>query len=125
MLNRRVVRSAADVNHWNKRVLLKLDMQDSINLVDKWSSFAFKTIHPKFKLRKVHDDVPTRTRSKADYTFQNAGSRTRSKIQSMCNSNVQNFLHPLYDAILSQGHGKFQDNSLQSGAWNARLIIMF
>ena len=81
VLNRSVVRSAAAVNHCNKRVLFNSDVQDSLNLVDKWSSFAFKTIHPKFKLRKVHDDVSTRTRSKADYTFQNAGSRTKSQIE--------------------------------------------
>ena len=115
VLHRSVVRSAADANQRNKQVLLKSDVQDSLNLLDKNSSFAFKTIHPKFKSRKVHDDVSTRTRSKADYTNQNVGSRTRTKMQSMCNSTVQNFLHPLHDAILFQGHGKFQNNDFQLG----------
>ena len=115
VLHRSVVRSAADANQRNKQVLLKSDVQDSLNLLDKNSSFAFKNSHPKFKSRKVHDDVSTRTRSKADYTDQNVGSRTRTKMQSMCNSTVQNFLHPLHDAILFQGHGKFQNNDFQLG----------
>ena len=88
-------------------------MQDSLNLLDTNSSFAFKVRHPKFKSRKVNDDVSMRT--KADYTNQNVGSRTRSKMQCMCNSTVQNFIFSLYDAILSQGHGNFQNNDLQLG----------
>ena len=115
VLHRSVVRSAADVYHWNKQVLLKSDVQDTLNLLDKSSYFAFKTIHPKSKSREVHNDVSTRTRSMADYTDQNADSRTRSKMQSMCNSSVQNFIFPMYGAILFQGHGKYQNKDLHLG----------
>ena len=114
-LHRSVVRSAAYVNHRNNQVLFKSDVQDSLNLLHKNSSFTFKIFHPKFKSRKVHDDVSMRTRSKADHTDQSVGSRTRTKMQSMCNTSVQNFLYPMYDAILFQGHGKFQNNDLQLG----------
>jgi hypothetical protein len=115
VVNRSVVMSAADVNHCNKQVLFKSDVQESLNLEDNCSSFAFKTIYPKFKYRGVKDDVSTRTRSKAEYTDQSAVSRTRSKMQIMCNSSDQNFIFPLYDAILFQSHEKFQNNALLLG----------
>jgi hypothetical protein len=61
--------------------------------------------------------VSNRTRTKADYTDQNIGSRTRSKIQHV-NVNklcVKNVFFPLHDAILFQGHGKSQSQDLQLG----------
>ena len=51
MLHRSVVRSAADVNHRYNQVLIKSDVQDSLNLLDKNSSFAFKISYPKFSQR--------------------------------------------------------------------------
>ena len=59
--------------------------------------------------------MSTRTRSRVDYTDQNVGIRTRSKMQSMCSSSIQDFLFPLHDAILFQGHGKFQSKEMQLG----------
>ena len=114
VFHRSVVRSVDD-NHRNKRVLPQLDVQDPYNLLDKKPSLAFKNSHPKFKSRKFNDYVSFRTRSKVDYTDQNAGSRSRFKVQSMWNSSVQDFLFPLYDVILFQGHGKFQNNHLRLG----------
>jgi hypothetical protein len=61
--------------------------------------------------------VSNRTRSKADYTDQHIGSRTRSKMHNI-NVNdlsVQNLFFPLHDAILFQGHGKSQAQDLQLG----------
>ena len=77
-----VAKSATDVNHWNKRVLLKSDVQDSLNLLDKKPSSAFDNNHPKFKYRKFNDDMSARTRSKADHNDQSIGSRTRSKCKA-------------------------------------------
>jgi hypothetical protein len=59
--------------------------------------------------------VSNRTRSKADYTDQNVGSRTRSKIHNINNLSVENLFFPLHDAVLFQGHGKFQAQDLQLG----------
>jgi hypothetical protein len=56
--------------------------------------------------------VSTRIRSKADYIDQHVDSRTRSKMHSINNLSVQNFLFPLHDAILSQGYGKVQAQDL-------------
>jgi hypothetical protein len=58
--------------------------------------------------------VSNRTRSKADYTDQNIGSRTRSKMQNINNLNVKKNFFPLHDAILFQGHGKSQAQDLKS-----------
>jgi hypothetical protein len=46
--------------------------------------------------------VPNSTRSKADYTDQNIGSRNRSKMHNINvnNLSVQNLFFPLHDAIL-------------------------
>jgi hypothetical protein len=58
--------------------------------------------------------VSTRTRSKADYTDQHIGSRTRSKMQNL-NGNkqsAQNLFFTLHDAILFQGHRKSQAQDL-------------
>jgi hypothetical protein len=57
--------------------------------------------------------VSNRTRSKADYTDQHIGSRTRSKIHNVNNVSVQNLFFPLHDEILFQGHGKSQEQDLQ------------
>jgi hypothetical protein len=61
--------------------------------------------------------VSNRTRSKADYTDQHFGSRTRSKIHSVNvnNLSVQNLFFPLHDATLFQGHGKSQAQDMQLG----------
>jgi beta-galactosidase beta subunit len=61
--------------------------------------------------------VSNRTRSKADYTDQHIGSRTRSKMHSVNinNLSVQNLFFPLHDATLFQGHGKSQEQDLQLG----------
>jgi hypothetical protein len=61
--------------------------------------------------------VSNRTRSKADYTDQHVGSRTRSKIHiiNVNNLSVQNLFFPLHDATLLQGHGKSQAKDMQLG----------
>jgi hypothetical protein len=61
--------------------------------------------------------VSNRTRSKADYTDQHIGSRTRSKIHNV-NVNklsAQNFFFPLHDATLFQGNRKSQAQDMQLG----------
>jgi hypothetical protein len=59
--------------------------------------------------------VSNRTWSKANYTDQHIGSRTRSKMHrvNVNNLSVQNLFFPLHDAILFQGHGKSQAHDLQ------------
>jgi hypothetical protein len=59
--------------------------------------------------------VSNRTRSKADYTDQHIGSRTRSKMHNINvnNVSVQSIFFPLHDATLLQGHGKYQEQDLQ------------
>jgi hypothetical protein len=61
--------------------------------------------------------VSNRTRSKTDYTDQNIGSRTWSKMHNvnLNNLSVQNLLFPLNDTILFQGHGKSQEQDFQLG----------
>jgi hypothetical protein len=78
------VRSAADDSHRNRRVSLKSDVQESLKLLDTKPSLSFvwKDSHHKHRSRKTNNDVSNRTRSKADYTDQHIGSRTRSKMHS-------------------------------------------
>jgi hypothetical protein len=59
--------------------------------------------------------VSNRTRSKADYTDQHIGNRTRSKMDNINNLSVQNLFFPLDDAILFQGYGKSQEQDLKLG----------
>jgi hypothetical protein len=61
--------------------------------------------------------VSNRTRSKADYTDQDIGSRTRSKMHNINvnNLSVQNLFFPPHEAILLQGHGKSQAQDLKLG----------
>jgi hypothetical protein len=97
------VRSAADASHWNKRVSFKSDVQESLKLLDNKpsSTFVWKDSHHKHKSRRTNNDVSNRTRSKADYTEQHIGSRTRSKIHSVIVNKLsaQNLFFPLHDAI--------------------------
>jgi hypothetical protein len=67
--------------------------------------------------------VSNRTRSKAEYTDQHIGSRTRSKIHSVNvnNLSVQNLFFPLHDAILFQGHGKSKAQDLQLGVLKCKV----
>jgi hypothetical protein len=102
------VRSAADASHRNRRVSFKSDVQKSLKLLDTKSSltFVWKDSHHKHRSRRNNNDVSNRTRSKADYTDQHIGSRTRSKMHNV-NVNklrVQNLFFPLHDATLFQGH---------------------
>jgi hypothetical protein len=117
VLHRSVMRSAADASHRNRRVSFKSDVQESLKLLDTKPSltFVWKDSHHKNKSRNTNNDVLNRTRSKADYTDQNIGSRTRSKMHNINNVSVQNLIFPLHDAILFQGHGKSQAQNLQLG----------
>jgi hypothetical protein len=89
VLHGSVVRPAADSSHRNKRVSFKSDVQESLKLLDIKPRliFVWKDSHHRHKSRNTNNDVSTRTRSKADYTDQHIGSRTRSK---MHNVNVNN-----------------------------------
>jgi hypothetical protein len=109
VLHRSEVRSAADASHRNRRVSFKLDVQESLKLLDTKPSLSFvwKDIHHKHESRKTDNDVSNRTRSKTDYTDQHIGSRTWD---------IQNLFFSLHDAILFQGHGKFQAQDLQLGS---------
>jgi hypothetical protein len=117
ILHRSVVRLAADASHRNKRVSFKSDVQESLKLLDTKPSLSFvwKDSHHKHKSRRTNSDVSNRTRSKADYTDQNIGSGTRSKMHnvSVNNLSVQNLFFSLHDTILFQGHGKSQAQDLK------------
>jgi hypothetical protein len=67
--------------------------------------------------------VSNRTRSKADYTDQHIGSRTRSKMHNINvnNLSVQTLFFPLHDTILFQGHGKSQEQDLQLGVLECKV----
>jgi hypothetical protein len=81
VLHRSLVRLAADVNHQNKkRVSFKSYAQESLKLLDNKPSFVWKHNYHKNTSIKTNKDASNRTRSKADYTDQNIGSRTRSTI---------------------------------------------
>jgi hypothetical protein len=88
-LHRNMDRSAADVNHRNRRVWFRSDVQESLKSLDTKPnlSFVWKDSHQKHKSRNTNNGVSNRTRSKADYTDQYIGGRTRSK---MHNVNVSN-----------------------------------
>jgi hypothetical protein len=79
------VRSAADASHRNRRVSFKSDLQESLTLLDTKPSFFWKDSHHKHKSRRTDNDVSNTTRSKADYTGQHIGSRTRSKMHNINN----------------------------------------
>jgi hypothetical protein len=93
--------SAADASHRNRRVSFKSDVQESLKLLDSKPSvsFVWKDSHHKNKSRRTNNDVSNRIRSKADYTDQHIGSRTRSKMQNISNLSVLNLFIPLNDAI--------------------------
>jgi hypothetical protein len=111
------VRLAADASHLSKSVSFQSDIQESLKLLDTNPSltFVWKDSHHKHESRKTNNDVSTRTRSKADYTDQHTGSRTRSKMHNINvnNLSVQNLFFPLHDAILFQAHGKSLAQDLQ------------
>jgi outer membrane protease len=117
VLHRSVIRSAADDNHWSKRLSFSSDVQESLKLLDTKSSFVQKDIqkdsHHKHKSRRTNNDVSNRTRSKADYSDQHIGSRTRSKMHCVNYLSFQILFFPLHDRILFQGHGKYQSQDLK------------
>jgi hypothetical protein len=123
VLHRSVLTSAADASHRNRRVSFKSDVQESLELLDTKPSFVCKDIHHKHKSRNTNNDVSIRTRSKADYTDQLIGSRTRSKMHNINvnNLSVQNLFFPLHDAILFQRHEKSQAQDLQLGVLECKV----
>jgi hypothetical protein len=76
VLHKSVVRSAADTNHLNKRVIFKPDMQERLDKLDNVSRIISKNRHPKNKDRDIHNNISTRTRSKITYPDQNVGVTT-------------------------------------------------
>jgi uncharacterized membrane protein len=60
-------------------VSFKSGVKESIKLVDNKLSltFVWKDSHHKHESRNTNNDVSNRTRSKANYTVQQIGSRTR------------------------------------------------
>jgi hypothetical protein len=125
VLHRSVVRSAADASHRNRRVSFKSDVQESLKLLDTKHSatFVWKDSHHDHWSRNTNNDVSNRTRSKADYTDQHIGSRTRSKLHNINvnNLSVPNLFFPLHDAILFQEHGKSQAQDLQLGVFECKV----
>jgi hypothetical protein len=113
------VRSAADASHRSRRVSFKLDVQESLKLLPTKPNLTFvlKDSHHKHKSRKTNNNMSNRTRSKADYTDQHIGSRTRSKMHNINvnNLSIQNLFFLLHDATLFQEHGKSQAQDLQLG----------
>jgi hypothetical protein len=103
VLHRSVVTPAADASHRNRRVSFKSDLQESLKLLDTKPSltFVWKYSHHKHRSRRTNTDVSNRTRSKAYYSDQHIGSRTRSKMHNINvnNLSVQNLFFPLHDAI--------------------------
>jgi hypothetical protein len=71
----------------------------------------------------INHDASNRTRSKADYTNQHIGSRTRSKMHNvnLNNLSVQNLLFPLHDAVLFHGHRKSQTQDLELGVLECKV----
>ena len=104
VLHRSVIRSAADANHRNKRVSFKPYVQEMIKQLDVMPSNLPGNSHSKQKVRKQNNDVAHRTRSKTGHSEQNVGDRTRSKLQAICNSSVQEVFFPLYDVVLFENH---------------------
>jgi hypothetical protein len=128
-LQRSMVRSAADASHRNRRVSFKSDVQESIKLLDTnpSSTFVWKYSYHKHKSRKTDNDVSNLNRSKADYTDQHIGSRTRSKMHNVNvnNLSIQSLFFPLHDAILFQGHRKSQELDLQLGVLECKVYHNF
>jgi hypothetical protein len=123
VLHRSVTRSEAGTSHRNRRVSFKSDVKELLKLLDTKPSltFVWKYSHHKHRSRNTNNDVSNRTRSKADYTDQHIGSRTQYKIHSVDNLGVKNHFFSLHDAILFQGHGKFQAQDLQLGVLECKV----
>jgi hypothetical protein len=117
VLQRSVVRPAADPTNRNKRVTFKLDTQESLEKLDTIPVVAIhRDSQPKQRSRKSNDDVSNRTRSKAGNMDQNIGVRTRSKVQFIHNSDFQGNVFPLYDAVKFEDKRKEQKVNLQLGS---------
>jgi hypothetical protein len=71
--------------------------------LDATSNIVSRINLPKQKTRKHNDDVASRTRSKFGHTDINVADRTRSKIQTICNSSSKEIFFPLYDAVILEG----------------------
>jgi hypothetical protein len=69
-----------------------------INKLDVTLSNLPGSSHFKQKARKQNNDVAHRTRE------QNVGNRTRSKLQAIYNSSVQEVFFPLYDVVMFENH---------------------
>jgi hypothetical protein len=83
--------------------------------------FIWKDCHHLHESRKINNDMSKRTRSKADYTDQHIGSRTRSKMHSVNNFSVPKLFFPLHDAILFQVQGKSQSQYFQLGVLECKV----
>jgi hypothetical protein len=86
-----------------------------INKLDVMPSNLPGNSHSKQKAKKQNNDVAHRTRSKTGHLEQNVGSRTRSKLQAICNSSVQEVFFPLHDVVTFENHANYKNIDLHLG----------
>jgi hypothetical protein len=86
-----------------------------INKSDMMSSSLPGNSHSKQKAKKQNNEVAHRTRSKTGHLEQNVGNRTRSKLQAICNSSVQEVFFPLYDVVTFENHANYKNIDLHLG----------
>jgi hypothetical protein len=86
-----------------------------INKSDMMPSSLPGNSHSKQKAKKQNNEVAHRTRSKTGHLEQNVGNRTRSKLQAICNSSVQEVFFPLYDVITFENHANYKNIDLHLG----------
>ena len=89
--------------------------------MDVKPSFINRNNHPKQKIKGPKDDVSYRTRSKVGHIDQNVGDRTRSKLQTICNSTNKGVFFPLYDVITFKGQGNLKNLDPQLGLSECRV----
>jgi hypothetical protein len=83
-----------------------------INMLDVMPSNLPGNSHSKQKARKQNNDVAYRIRSKTGHSEQNVGNRTRSKLQAIYNSSVQEVFFPLYDVVIFGNHANYDNIDL-------------
>jgi hypothetical protein len=79
--------------------------------------------HSKQKARNQNNEVAHRTRSKSGHLEQNVGNRTRSNLQAICNSSVQEFFFPLYDVVMLENHANYKNIDLHLGIPECQIYL--
>jgi hypothetical protein len=101
--------------------VIVVDVKGQINKKNTKPGLTNKDNHFKYKSKTVHNEVSSRTRSKANNPDKIIRVSTRSKLKFMYTLSAQSILFPFHDVIPLNSHERPKNENLQIGITECKI----